>query len=89
MTQPTSDDAIDKLRAFYSQQIEMIEERLENQEGMIALLTQGFSEIASNLEAALIVIADINPEIRTQLEDTLLESKKKMFEVLNPISTED
>ena len=68
---------------FYWEQINRLEARIDNQEAINAILTQGYAEVASGIEVTLKFLASKNPEDKAELEAMLTESKKQVIEILN------
>lgn len=89
LTLESVNEAFKKLQGFYWEQIERLEERVERQEGMIAMLTQGFAEVASSVEGVMYVMANESEEKGEELRQALLVSKEKIMKVLNSSFAEE
>jgi DNA-binding FrmR family transcriptional regulator len=76
------DADIEGLKKFYWEQIERLEQRIENHEGLIAIMVQGYAELAATSEAVMSVLSE-NAESKVKLDAALQSSKEKFLEVLN------
>ena len=82
-------EAFQKVSNLYWQNTEKLEERIERQEGMLALLAQGFAEVASSAEAMMQTYSEKFPEDTERLRQNLIKVKEKMIDVLNSHNTKD
>ena len=87
-----NENIIEKIEAFekvYWDHLDTLEKRIESQETMLAMLTQGYAELAASTEAVLVHLSSDDPEAREQLEKALDVTRKKMIKVLNSEGVEN
>ncbi len=76
------EEKIDGLSNYQKTVNDLMESRLDTFERQMAMIVQGYSELAANVEAILSVLASDTSEARLELQAALMQSKMQMMEVL-------